>query len=550
MLPIGMGNSDFREIREEGYYYVDKSLLIRDLLQDASKVVLIPRPRRFGKTLNLKMCAAFFSDQEPKRQLFDGLAIAADTQAMQHFGAYPTIFLTFKNLHADNWESCQIKLKSLVSNLFRAYKDRIQPDATQKNLIQEFLDRKAPIELVEEALQMLTELLYQSTGKKVFLFIDEYDAPIQDGHFFGYYDKIVGFCRVFFGSVLKDNRYLRKGVLSGVLRIAQESLFSGLNNIQVATVLEQSYSQHFGFTDTEVKQILDDFGMSHRQAEVRSWYNGYKIGTSTLFNPWSILSVAAKKPDALESYWINTSQDKLLETLITTQHCIFLEDLTRLLKGEGLSKEVWPAVSLNRIDGQSIWSLLLFSGYVTFVEKESETRYVLKLPNREVRYYFEHIVRRWIEGPYAPAEPLKGLIVEGKLEAFRAYLTDHILRLVGHNDTGGRSEPENFYHGLVLGLCAYGLGELYEITSNREAGLGRYDLQLKPRSPGLPGYIFEFKSLRKGDDHDLAATAAAAVDQIRNRQYAVELKQSGVEPLWLVGIAFLGKELELHWQAG
>ncbi len=548
MLPIAMGNSDFREIREKGWYYVDKSLLIRELLQDASKVVLIPRPRRFGKTLNFNMCEAFFSDQAPNRQLFEGLAIADDAEAMQHFGAYPTIAMTFKDLHADSWESCQIKVQSLISRLFHKYKDRIQPDTYQQRLIQEYLDRRAPIALVEEALRLLSDLLYQSTGKKVFLLIDEYDAPIQDGHFYGFYDKIVAFCRGFFGPVLKDYPYLHKGVLTGVLRIAQESLFSGLNNIQVSTVLDQGYSNHFGFTEVEVKKIIEDYELGDQESEIRNWYNGYRIGASTLYNPWSILSVAARRPETLESYWINTSQDKLIENLITTEHCISLEDLTHLLSGEGLVKEIWPALSLNRIDGRSIWSLLLFSGYVTFVRKESETRYVLRLPNREVRFYFERIVRRWIEGSSGQIESLRELLIQGRLDAFQNYFSDRVIRLVGQNDTGGRSEPENFYHGLVLGLFAYGLDDIYEITSNREAGLGRYDLQLKPRIPGPPAYIFEFKSIRKDQDQDITIAAKAAVDQIREKQYTVELKRSVAIPLWLVGIAFSGKALKMYWQ--
>lgn len=548
MLRIKMGSSDFREIREGGFYYIDKSLLIRELLNDGSEVVLLPRPRRFGKTLNLNMCDAFFSDQETNHHLFQGLAIADDADAMAHLGAYPTIFMTFKDLHADSWESLQIKLKYLVSSLYQKYMDRIEPNPYQQSLILEYLKREAPIELVESALQLLTELLFESTGKKVYLFIDEYDTPIQDGYFHGYYEKIVAFFRTFFGSVLKDNRYLHKGVLTGVLRIAQESLFSGLNNIQVVTVLDQGYSKCFGFTESEVRQVLEDFQLSHREAEVRAWYNGYNIGSSTLFNPWSILSVAAKRPETLESYWINTAQDKLIENLITKEHCISLEELTKLLSGDGLVKDIRSSLSLNQIDGQSIWSLLLFSGYLTFFERKSETHYVLKLPNREVGFFFERIVRHWIEGPSSHVAPLKEIMVQGDLNRFREFLEECVLRLVGLNDTVSRSEPENFYHGLVLGLFAYGLDEVYEISSNRDAGRGRYDLQLKPRYPATPGYIFEFKSLKRSKGQDLKTAAKEAVHQVRDNQYTVELKKAGVFPLWLVGIAFHGKKLEMQWE--
>ncbi len=350
--------------------------------------------------------------------------------------------------------------------------------------------------------------------------------------------------------MLKDNRYLRKGVLTGVLRIAQESLFSGLNNIQVSTVLDQGFSECFGFTESEVCQVLKDFELAHRETEIRAWYNGYKIGSSTLYNPWSILSVAAIRPEALESYWINTAQDKLIENLIITEHCISLEELSKLLSGDDLVKDIRPSLSLNKIDGQSIWSLLLFSGYLTFREKKSETHYILKLPNREVRFYFERIVRRWIEGPSSQAAPLlKEIMVQGDLSSFREFLKDRVLRLVGLSDTGGRSDPENFYHGLVLGLFAYGLDEIYEITSNRDAGHGRYDLQLKPRKPVAPGYIFEFKSLKKSRGQDLKSAAEEAVHQVRDKQYTVELKKAGVYPLWLVGIAFQGKKLEMQWES-
>ncbi len=548
MLPISMGNSDFKEIREEGFYYVDKSLLIRDLLQDRAKVLLLPRPRRFGKTLNLKMCEAFFSDRSPNPQWFEGLAIADDLKSMVHFGAYPTVALTFKDLHADTWESCQVKLKLAVSEMFQRFEDQIQPSPAQAQSVDELIQKQAPIEQVEQALFLLTRLLHQRSGKKVVVLIDEYDAPIQDGYFFGFYDKIIAFMRGFLGAVLKDNGHLHKGVLTGVLRIAQESLFSGLNNIQVYTVLDQKYADSFGFTEQEVQSILADCQLQHREGEIKAWYNGYQIGRQTLYNPWSILSVAANPQNNLRSYWINTAQDKLIENLITREGCLTLADLSSLLKGETLIKEIRPAVALNRIDGQSIWSLLLFSGYLTFAEQHSETHFGLKLPNHEVRTYFESIVRRWIEGPELPLDPLRTILMQGNLNAFKAFVKDRVLRLVGINDTGGRSVPENFYHGLLLGLVAYRLDDDYLITSNRESGLGRYDLQLCPRKPGPPGYIFEFKSMKASDDHALTQGAEQALAQIKEKAYPTELHDRGIAPLLLVGVAFCGKQLEMVWR--
>lgn len=547
MLPISMGNSDFKEIREEGYYYVDKSLLIRELLQDKAKVVLLPRPRRFGKTLNLKMCEAFFSDLAPNPLWFEGLAIAADLKSMKHFGAYPTVGLTFKDLHADSWESCQVKLKMAVSELFQRFEDQLEPSPAQAQTVRELIHMNAPIEQVERALVLLTQLLHKQRGKKVVVLIDEYDAPIQDGYFFGFYDKIVAFMRGFLGAVLKDNPHLRKGVLTGVLRIAQESLFSGLNNIQVYTVLDHKYSDCFGFTEQEVQAILKDCQMQAREGEIRAWYNGYKMGQQTLYNPWSILSVAANAHDHLRSYWINTAQDKLIENLITREGCLSLADLSSLLKGETLVKEIRPSVALNRIDGQSIWSLLLFSGYLTYAEQISESHYSLRLPNQEVRSFFELIVRRWIEGSEPQLDPLQPILLKGDLAAFKAFVKDHVLRLVGINDTSGRSVPENFYHGLILGLVAYRLDEHYLITSNRESGHGRYDIQLCPRTPGVPGYIFEFKSMKKSDEEALRQGAEQALSQIMENAYSTDLHSRGVTPLILVGIAFHGKQLEMTW---
>lgn len=548
MLRISMGNSNFREIRTEGYYYVDKSLMIRELILDPAKVVLLPRPRRFGKTLNLNMCEAFFSDQEPQPELFEGLAIADDPASMKHFGRYPTIGLTFKDLHANTWESCQIKLKSLVSNLFQAHERHIQPSPAQQRLVDALIAMTAPIELVEQALQLLTQLLHGQRGQAVVILIDEYDTPIQDGYFYGYYDKIVAFMRGFLGSALKDNPFLRKGILTGILRIAQESLFSGLNNIQVHTVTDTQYASCFGFTDDEVKKLLTDSGQAEREQEVKDWYNGYQFGNQVIYNPWSLLSVAMRPGESLRGYWVNTSQDKLIETLITEERCITLEELAALLQGQTLVKEVRDSVALSRIDGQSIWSLLLFSGYLTFTERLSESQYRLKLPNREVGGFFENIVRRWLEGPESPHDPLQAMLAKGDLAAFKAFLEDRVMHLVGAADTGGRSAPENFFHGLVLGLVANKLDLLYEITSNRDAGLGRYDLQLRPRNADLPGYIFEFKRLAKDSDQHLDQAAGQALAQIKAQGYAREMTTSGLRSIWLVGLAFRGKRLAMVWE--
>ncbi len=548
MLRISMGNSNFREIRSEGYYYVDKSLMIRELLRDPAKVVLLPRPRRFGKSLNLNMCEAFFSDHLPQPELFQGLEIAADAESMTHFGRYPTIGLTFKDLHADTWESCQIKLKSLVSSLFQTFEPRLQPSPAQRRLVEGLIAMEAPIELVENALHLLTQLLHARGGQAVMVLIDEYDTPIQDGYFYGYYDKIVTFMRGFLGAALKDNPFLRKGILTGILRIAQESLFSGLNNIQVYSVTDPQYAGCFGFTDVEVKKLLIDSGQADREQDVRDWYNGYRFGSQVIYNPWSLLSVAMRPGEPLRSYWVNTSQDKLIETLITEERCISLEDLAALLQGKVLTKEVRDAVALSRIDGQSIWSLLLFSGYLTFSERISESQYRLKLPNREVAGFFENIIRRWLEGPESSSDPLATMLTQGDLAAFKSFLEERIMGLVGLADTGGRSAPENFFHGLILGLVANKLDLLFEITSNREAGLGRYDLQLRPRNPDLPGYIFEFKRLAKDGEATLDRAADQALAQITEQGYARVMAASGLKTIWLVGLAFRGKRLAMVWQ--
>ncbi len=542
ILPLGI--SDFKEIREKGSFYVDKTGLISDLIRDHAKVLLLPRPRRFGKTLNLTMLRDFFDDQSDNRGLFQGLLVSRDPDAMALLGGYPVIFVTFKDLKPQSWASCQRKLVLLVGEMFKNHRSRLlkaELYQDEKDLIDLFITGKADLELCQNALGLLSKLLYRITGKRAIVLIDEYDSPIHGGHQHGFRDEIVGFMRDFLSAGLKDNSALEKGVLMGILRVAKDSIFSGLNNLIVCTVLDRPYANHFGFTQPEVQSVLESAGLTAAEPEVQRWYNGYRFGGQTIFNPWSILSILRDPGAPFAPHWINTADNALIRNLVVAEQAITLEELTTLLRGDCVHREIDPYVALNDLKPASVWGLMLLSGYLTLAEEQPDLsrRLALCVPNLEVKSFFASTVNHWL-GQQSHVDALMGSLLQEDLPRFEVLLRETIVQVLSFHDTGGL-ESERVYHAFLAGLLV-NLQQSHQVVSNRESGHGRYDLVLMPKNATQIGFIFEFKH---GDVDQLETLAREALAQIDRNDYQALFRERGVPRIRKIGLAFCGKRIAL-----
>lgn len=544
MQQIPIGVSDFPEIRTENYYFVDKSMLIADVVRGGAKVTLLPRPRRFGKTLNLSMLHTFFTMDEDHGDLFQDLAVAKHEDVMAHCGAYPTIFLTFKDLKFESYDQCYTALTGLLSSLFLEFEDQLEaakPRGVEKQWVEDIFNGRAQDAIYQGSLALFSKLLHRATGRKVVILIDEYDMPIHVGFRHGYYQKIIGFMRNLLSGAYKDNKFLQKGVLTGIMRIAKESIFSGFNNSDVHTVLDNPYAQHFGFTWNEVDRILADTGQAERADQVKAWYNGYHVGDLTLFNPWSIMKMAAYPQSQLQAYWVNTSDNQLIRKLITEENAISNRELEILLSGNPVHKYLKTNVELSNLTTSSLWSMLTHSGYLTprKTEMKDGIHYCeLIIPNREVRAFFKETISEWSNEQTGKSSlnPVVEAILKDDMPRFSHYFTEAVVHALSYHDTAGNT-PERVYHVFLLGMLVT-LDEHYQIRSNRESGFGRYDIQLIPRDLGKTGYVFEFKQT----ESDPETAAQAALQQIRDNNYGADLRQAGVSAIRAVGVAMCGKQ--------
>lgn len=544
--PIPIGESDFRTLREQRQRYVDKTLFIRDVITSSSKVLLLPRPRRFGKTLNLSMLRYFFEKQgEGCAHLFDGLNIRQHDIFQEHHGQYPVMYLTFKDVKGSNWKHVYAGLCSLISKEIYRHREILDwdemPDIFRETL-EALMNKRASERDYEESLQLLCEWLSRYYQGKVVILIDEYDAPILSGYANGYYDEVVSFMQNFLSGGLKDNPYLFKGVLTGILRIARESIFSGLNNPGVYTVLDQEFNEHFGFTEEEVAALLKDYNLTDRSEEVACWYNGYLFGGKVVYNPWSVLNYVAGKSHEPRLYWSNTGNPAVIEVTVTRGGNELRGELEALIAGHVIEKPIYDNIIVRNLDTQDdlVWSLLLFSGYLKPVEEVAFARYRLQIPNREVLMIFHQLVQTWF------AKRVESNLLEEMLEALQAgnvtgferLLRRVVLQIISYHDLSG--EPEKVYHALVLGMLVW-LAHKYEIRSNRESGYGRYDLMLKPNDLGQRGILIEFKQVY--DNEKPEDILKDALKQIEQKNYTAELEAAGIQQILKLAIAFKGKEL-------
>ena len=540
MKRLAIGIDDFRKIIKEDCYYVDKTKFIADVLQDASNVKLFTRPRRFGKTLNMSMLKYFFDvrESEENRELFNGLDIEK-SKYIDEQGKYPTILISLKSIKYETWEESLEQLKSLISNLYNEFEYiRESLNESEIELFNDIWFKKENGEYAN-SLKNLTSFLYKYYKKEVILLIDEYDIPLITAHKYGYYDEIINFYKIFLGEALKTNQYLKMGVLTGIIRVIRTGIFSDLNNLKVYSILEKKYSEFFGFTEEEVKKALQYFNIEEELANVKYWYDGYKFGDSELYNPWSIINFLDGRE--LKNYWVGTSENFLIKNILENSTSRTNEILEKLFNEEEVEEAITGTSDLSILmDSKEVWELLLFSGYLTVKEKIDEDIYSLKLPNMEVKKLFK---KEFINVHFGISlfrktmEALKSL----KFNDFEKYFQEIMLKSTSNWDTS----KEAFYHGLSLGMLSY-LDNDYYVTSNFEAGFGRYDVVLEPKNKNDRAFILEFKVT--DDENKLEKLSEEAIKQIEEKRYDINLKSRGIKEITFVGIAFYGKKLKVSYK--
>ena len=540
-LPIGV--SDFK-LATTGYYYVDKTLMIRDFLDKKPMVSLFTRPRRFGKTLNMDMLRVFFEKTNEDTSVYfkDKQIWQCGDYYTKHQGQYPVIFLTFKDVKSMTWEETFQKIRRLISLEFIRHNELETSsvltayEKEQYHLLAEDSGDEVDCQM---GLQLLSLLLHKHYGRECIIIIDEYDTPIQQGHTCNFYPEIVNFMRNFFSGGLKDNPHLAFGFLTGILRVAKESIFSGMNNLKTYSILDDGYSSYFGFTEKEVKDMLRYYGKDDKYNELSEWYDGYRFGNTEIFNPWSVINYISDNcfPKA---FWQSTGSNEIIGEIIQAATPEITKDLYKLLCGEKIAAYIDTGVIYPEVQNNpySIYSFLLVAGYlkVANIYPQSDGNFMcdVAIPNKEITFVYEkEVLNRTNQNSLAIS--ISQAIFSRDTQKLQALLEDFMVKSISSIDGAN----EGFYHGMMLGLCAI-LGNRYKIRSNRESGLGRFDIQLMPLTKGMPGFIFEFKHTK--DEHtDLSALADSALQQIEAKKYDTELRDNGVNSIISIGIAFRGK---------
>jgi len=551
-----IGSSDFKKVMENNGYYIDKTMLIKDVLEEGKEVVLLPRPRRFGKTLNMSMLYYFLNVEEKAKELFKGLKIEKEEDIMRQINSYPTIFLSLKSAKADTWEGCYGNLKTIISEMYQEKYELLKEILNKFEIIkyERIAMSEAAIEDYKYSLENMMKYLQRYYNKKVILLIDEYDVPLQSAWLSkeeGFYEKVTDFMQVFLTEALKDNVPLERGVLTGILRVAKESIFSGLNNIVVHSLLKPNkYNKYFGFTETEVEKMLKDFKQTENYEEVKEWYNGYKFGEETLYNPWSMINYV--DTGRIEPYWINTSGNYIIKDLIAKLSYEYKNKLEALIQGEIIKNiKIDDHIVYPEIDSKenSLWSFMVMSGYLKINELVNSREDIcnIDIPNMEVRQIYKQQIMDWFEVKIKQSDVVLGIIEgikKGDIPKFTKNFKEAVYTTFSYIDADS-VEGEKFYHGFSLGL-AVNLNEDYYIKSNREVGYGRYDISVEPKDKTKHGYIIELKNSK--DETKLEQDAEEALKQIEKNEYYAELKERGVNEIIRIAIAFKGKRCEIMYR--
>lgn len=557
VIPIGIDN--FEKIITEEYYYVDKTLLIKELLDLAGEVNLFTRPRRFGKTLNLSMLQAFFEntgdeeENQKRRELFKHLQIMnAGDAYTSHMGQYPVIFLTLKSAKQRTFQSALFKIKECISQEYRRHAfvcDGVKLSDSEKQLFQKLADGKGTMDEYSGSLQFLSQCLYKETGEKVIILLDEYDVPLENAYFRGFYDEMIDFIRSLFESGLKTNDALKFSVITGCLRISKESIFTGLNHLKIISVLDRQYSEHFGFTEQEVKEMTEYYGHAGRYDDLKQWYDGYVFGNTCIYNPWSVINfmfdLNADEQAFPRPYWVNTSSNQIIHDMISRADTMTRNQIEELLNGKTMDIPVHEEITYDDLEdiGDNLWNFLYFTGYLT---KESEyfknhTVYLrVRIPNIEVKTVYTNTILNWFQESVKKKDfrELYRAMEEKNTGKMGEILTEQLFSVISFYDSA-----ENFYHGFLAGILSQ--SEKYLVKSNRESGLGRSDLIVK--TPSLRGRAFLLEVKVSDSMKHLEQDAKKAVQQIWDKNYMEELKSEGYEQIDAFGIAFYRKDCEVQY---
>ena len=553
MYGIGIGQSDFKILRIKKNYYIDKTKYIKDIIDNESSVVLITRPRRFGKTLNMSMLRYYFDcTKKDSRELFEGLEIMKqDEKYTSKLGYYPCIYLTLKDAGLQSYELMIMQLRTLLMDIYyenRYLLEEAEMAPGERNIFNKILLAEANETEIINGIKMLSKIMSNYHNKPVMLFLDEYDVPLQNAYVEGYYEECIKFFKTFYGITFKDNPYLEKTILTGVSRVAKESIFSGANNFHVYTVLDDEFSDDFGITEKEMDKIIDDFEIQDQKEEIKKWYDGYTIGnTEGIYNPWSILNYLTDKK--LIPYWVNTSSNDLIK-LILKNSATVKEKIEQLLRDE----EIEVPINLETVivgiekNEENIWGLLLGTGYlkVTEVVDLAHGIYKVKIPNYEIKFLFQNIIREWFNDKVIGNNLntiLKDLVTLN-LEEFEEKFKQLVIEMFSFMDVG-KNTAENFYHAFVLGMLV-GLKDSYYVKSNRESGFGRYDIMLEPKDKNENSFVMEFKVYKEEKEKTIEDTIENAKKQIEERKYAEDLEERGYTKITKMVFAFKGKEVKMQ----
>ena len=553
MNGIGIGISDFKFLRIRDNYYIDKTMYIKDIIDNQSGVILVTRPRRFGKTLNMSMLKYYFDcTQKDSKELFKGLKIMSqEEQYTSKLGYYPVIYITLKDVQDRNFENMLLNLKSAMIDMYQEHMYLLKSDKIyefEKQAITDILYAREDEVSLRNSIRELSKYLYRYYEKPVMLLIDEYDVPLQNAYVEGYYEEAVKFFKIFYGTTFKDNPYLEKTVLTGVSRVAKESIFSGANNFDVYTVLDNEFSDDFGITEEEMDKVIKDFNIQDKKEDIKEWYDGYTIGhTEGIYNPWSILNYLKNKK--LMPYWVNTSSNDLIKLVLKNSSTI-KEKIERILRDETIEVPINLETVIVGIENNedNIWGLMLGTGYLKVEETVDLARgiYKVKLPNREIKELFRGIVEGWFRNKVIGNDLnsiLKDLITLN-IKEFEKKFRVLVKEMFSYMDVG-ENTAENFYHAFVLGMLV-GLKDTYYVNSNRESGYGRYDIMLEPKDKNGNSFIMEFKVLDDMEEKTIEDTIKNAKKQIEEKRYEENLKERGFKNITKMVYAFKGKEVEIE----
>ena len=535
---IGLGIDDFRKIIKEDCYYFDKTNWIEELLKDRTQIKLFTRPRRFGKTLNMSTLKYFFDvkNAEENRKLFKDLYIEK-SEYFKEQGQYPVIFISLKDLKKNTWEECFFEIKELLRNLYNDFY-HIRESLNESDL-KEFnkIWLKEKEANYDSSLLNLTKYLYNYYKKEVVLLIDEYDSPLIVANQRNYYKDSINFFRNFFSMALKTNPYLKTAILTGIVQVAKEGIFSGLNNVITYNILENEFETFFGLNEEEVEVALKYFELEYEIEEVKKWYDGYKFGEKEIYNPWSILNYLRTKE--LRAYWVNTSDNALIYENLSVANMDVFNSLEKLFEGKEIKKEISPFFTFEELERYNgIWQLMVYNGYLKLNQKLEDDEYLLTIPNYEIQTFFKKgFIDKYLIGSNY-FNPIMRTLLEGNIEEFGRMLEEIFLINTSFHDL----KAESVYHTFLLGMLIW-LRDKYEVKSNGERGQGRYDILLLPLDKKKPAFVFEFKVSKtiKG----LESKAEEALNQIKEKQYDVGIKESGIDKIYRIGLAFKGKKVKI-----